>query len=370
MEYCNSFEETLPMSAVALSIATLPGPSTQRDLLQQPSAKLREVSKLKLDPPAFELRSATLRMHQGILWMNSHPGCESFAQVDSHRKAAQAQPTHAHELFAELQRPGGIALTNVGISVCITVPIEDRRFLLLVRQARPDFCDVVAKPIAGYVNAANARSVPYHELLLRAAITEVQEEIVAWRNNDEAMLIGGEHRNRRETHVLPCEYEQVLHYDRSTRFLCTESKNRPHLPSLVDTEALLIDGVPSNFGLYISQEFQSAQAVAFFDLRLPTLPDGKLDLTLSHCELVKDPDNKPNFMDRYQRDGLLLLELDKAGHPTQQVYQLVGGSLVALVHEQNILLSEAFVPCVRDSLGKQTGIVTEKNIPLRGIQTL
>lgn len=96
-------------------------------------------------------------------------------------------------------------LTNLGVSVRLTLAWQGREYWVLVRQRRPDRGDTVLKPISGYV--------PAHELNLPllTAIHEVAEECLI--ETAEGWLGG-----RFGDTWLPTPYQRTLRYRESAHF--------------------------------------------------------------------------------------------------------------------------------------------------------
>lgn len=332
----------------------------------------------------FENRISTLRLLERKVPCISPTGeVNNFEKMSAERAAAKKSNHDPLAQYAQMLSPSGLRLANVGVSVALVTNLQDRRYLVAVRQERPDFGDSVIKLISGYVNFFDplAPQRTFTDSISTGAVTEISEEPLPWQtspsNQNSGLLKGMIQAARsvlkREVVIddrdgtrlqalagpetpLATPYEGRLPYLPNPQFRIRPSSQPLILPSVTEVVPIEIDGELVYAALYLSQTFQSCQVVFFYDLELPQVPD----LSLSHCENVSDRTSN-TLVEQYQRYGAPLLELDEEGLLTGVTRVLDHGKLVDVTNASGTSLSEAFVPSLVVK-GHRSGIVTAKNI--------
>jgi len=232
------------------------------------------------------------------------------ASPDALSYQSKGQPLNFSQML-ERRRPIEIAdsqcfrqeLTNLGVSVRLTLAWQGRDYWLLVRQRRLDRGDVVLKLISGYV--------PAHELNLPllTALQEVAEECLLETPQG---WLGG----RFGETWLPTPYQDTLHYRETLSFGLSPLSGAAR-PVRCGAQPLL-----ERPRAYVHLPTASLQLV--YDLRLE-LPKEAKQLSLFHVDECLEDSKLIVRLDRRKPD-LYLIPLEQ-GKPCPALFTLKQGQL-------------------------------------------
>jgi hypothetical protein len=261
------------------------------------------------------------------------------------------------EVKESLQNEGYV-FANLGLSVALTLTLDNKNYAVVVKQDRTDLGDTVCKLISGYIDARNIYNP------LRALDEEIAEEFPVYKESKEGVIILPGMRN---FNPLPKPFiGENVSYDPNVAFQMLDSDIRIS-PDLTEEEINLAGKIQKEGSprLYFQIPSNSAQLVYNFHVDIPKIPSvdptlGNAEKTylkngfsVAHTEDTFDP--KSGALEiRSHEQGLLLIALN-GEKLTDEVYTFEKGELKH--HTKKIILSEAFAP-------KENGIAEIQNISL------
>lgn len=208
-------------------------------------------------------------------------------------------------------------LANLGVSVRLTLSMNERDYWVVVRQQRADHGDTVLKLISGYV--------PAHELNLPllTALQEVAEECLV---ESEGGWISG----RFAQTWLDTPYADSLNYINEPYFELHAQVGSTHPVLCADLPLL------ERPSAYVHLPTASLQLIYNLRLELPSLAR---DLSLFHADEQLEGAELVTRLERKQPDLYLIALQD--GHASGELYTLQQGQLEP-ASSDGLWLSEAF----------------------------
>lgn len=270
------------------------------------------------------------------------------------------------ELVSQLMS-GERRLSNVGVSVVLTVNIDDKDYLILARRQTKEGPRLMLP--SGYVDAYQDadESLRSPALLTEQALKELNEEVIA---TDGEQITRGRIFESAISAMLATELKIIEPPGADTGLL--PALLRPAYPefserytddnpyeihrgdfprcvrSLCNAPAVMVDGQPTDFRFHVDIPNASGQVVAAYRITLPE----QSELSLLHAETAPDKDaDKKNGVAGHLKEvldprGLIVAELDDQGEMTGKLFRVQQGRVVPAGEDEfppdSTRFSEAF----------------------------
>lgn len=320
-------------------------------------------------------------LHMDPAGINIHPTgrTTSFGELSDLRKESRNnQPLT--EVLGSLAEPSGRLISNVGVSVVITLNYQGGRYALLEYRAK----DQRHMLLSGYLDSATLRIPPptTRGLVVSHALAEVQQELVTSDENGCALRgeVGGSliKRTLKEL-IIGCneslctvEGEPLClgepyrlngisyHPEKAWRM---QSRHLPNfLNNLHPCSSVFMAGLElKDVGFQFAKQWNAGQIFMAFELDLPS--DEK-QLFLFHAEDGPISEAQPwELQTSLKRDGLVLFELNQAEQLTGNTFWLRNGQLVPRFEfeSKQMKMSEAFASAPDGDI-KYKGVTHESDI--------
>lgn len=251
-----------------------------------------------------------------------------------------------------------IQLSNVGVSVALTVWISGRKYALLAYRGGEANRHML---ISGFTDVARSAFLPTDPdsgatFFRENALLNLRGELVIVNCNSQLVSLGikGQHffaeyplpedyADNDKVTQLPPPYKSLGDVVPFKEILLTPTPLPKFLGNMLgsqDDESITFNGTKlQNVGFQYCKSFNSGQLIFPFEI---ILPNGGKGLSLFHAEdrLIEN-----NLLETsLDLDGIVLVELNESGELTPKTFWLRDGELVprTLHDDKNIKLSEAF----------------------------
>lgn len=288
------------------------------------------------------------------------------------------------QVLNDMSSPQGRIVSNVGVSISITVVIDGAQFAVMQYRPRSGIHGL----LSGYVAAPSHRDhISGRGLVSNQALEEVRQEMVAAERPglaisgtvagdalkkifSEFVLARGELVQRGDGKVVDLgkPYEELLYAGPTSRWHIEQSALPGYLYNLhgVTTQSIDREAMP-NVGFQYARQWNAGQLFFAFEL---TLPEKREGLFLFHAEDVPRESGAPwELESQLGPDNLILIKLDGVGHLSEETFLYRDGNLIRreAFDRSNIILSEAFMPpCAND--WRFAGFIEHSMIPFAEYQ--
>lgn len=304
--------------------------------------------------------------------LRSSGAVNNFKEMTTRRTAAGNRIRDDREILEGLRSAAGRALSNVGVSVALTLNVDGQDYAVGTLRQGSDRLAL----ISGYVDSSKFSATPttLRGELASTALMETREEILPVSRSGEIQpgflavdgvkeilgeLVLGRGARIDKAIEIGQAYPQAA-YGNEQPWLLVPAPRPAYLPSLHPGE-VSIDGMKIEAAFHYDKSRDSGQLIFSYKITFDSLEG----LSLLHAETTPDPDSgEGHLKEVLDPNGLVLLRLDARGIPDGSAFWLRDGKLVPRPLDPAQKLSEAFAPSLQDN-GRPAGLVTRDSIPLQ-----
>jgi hypothetical protein len=294
----------------------------------------------------------------GAINLNTTDQTTNFSEMPNLRGNSDHKNVDSQDLASQLMR-GERPLSNVGVSVVLTVNIDDKDYLLLARRETKEGPRLMLP--SGYVDAyrgdGEAQKSP--ALLTEQALKELNEELIPTDGDNLlrpkifessiSQMLAVELKiiepGKEDSSILPALLRHA--YPKLTELTDKSyTDDNPYeihggyfpkcVRSLSNGPAVYVDGQHTAFRFHLDLPIASGQVVAAYRIELPDVRN----LSLFHAETKPDvawdeeEGKKGHLKEVLDPRGLVVAELDEDGEMTGDLFRVYEGKLVRVGEEE------------------------------------
>lgn len=333
---------------------------TTKQLVPNESLGVHVESPLMLeiaDPGLFRTPHYRVRWNDSFVEVNRSGKELRFPEVSVRRRNRNnlAQPP-AKRLQA-LKSNDGVLVSNIGVSMAVTVHRNGKRFALL--SFREDKERLML--LSGYVESGNAAN---GTLFWENAARELGEEILLVDASGRVMPIevaaGPADSVGSQTYETRVRYPSLTYSEHPIRL--TSCDLPAYLTNYHPSSQINVDGQILSADFQYAQQWNSAQIVFSFECEW----DNEVAWAF-HAEDKLDSNNPSQLVTLLARRGLVLVELDSQKQLTSQFFLVSNGNLAEFkLTNSQLAFSEAFA---KSPMPTVSGYVNSESIPLSNVIT-